>query len=67
MVAPWSAFWERNAFAQAPVLAAWLSNAFLRGAVSGVGLITAIAGLAELAAAFRRGQRDPEPDEQKAG
>jgi hypothetical protein len=67
MMAPWSAFWERNAFAQAPMLAEWLSNAFFRGAVSGIGLITAIAGLAELAGAFRRRQADAEPDEQRAG
>ena len=71
MVAPWSGFWERNAFAQAPALAAWLSNPFVRGAVSGIGLITAIAGLVELGAAFRRrepgAEPDAEPDEQKAG
>lgn len=67
MVAPWSAFWERNAFAQTPVLADWLSNAFFRGAVSGIGLITAIAGLAELGGAFRRREPDAEPDRQQAG
>lgn len=67
MVAPWSGFWERNAFAQTPALAAWLSNAFFRGAVSGIGLITAIAGLAELAAAFRRRGSGAAADEQKAG
>lgn len=66
-MAPWSGFWERNAFAQSPELAGWLSNAFLRGAVSGVGLITAIAGLIELGGAFRRGTRDAGSGEQKAG
>jgi hypothetical protein len=60
MVVPWSAFWERNFFFQTPMVADWLSNSFLRGAVSGVGLITALAGLAELAGAFRR--RAPETD-----
>jgi hypothetical protein len=67
MVAPWSAFWERNAFAQTPALAEWLSNAFFRGAVSGIGLITAIAGLAELGAAFRRREPDAEADRQQTG
>lgn len=67
MVAPWSGFWERNAFAQTPLLAAWLSNAFFRGAVSGIGLITAIAGLAELGGALRRRQPDATTDEQGAG
>ena len=62
MVAPWSAFWERNAFAELPIVAGWLSNAFLRGAISGVGVITATAGLAELAGALRvrRGGRSEE-------
>ena len=54
MVAPWSAFWERNFFAQVPSIAALLSSAYVRGAVSGIGLITAGAGLAELAGAFGR-------------
>ena len=60
MVVPWSGFWERNVFAQTPIVADWLSNSFFRGAVSGVGLITALAGLAELDGAFRR--HAPEPD-----
>jgi len=57
VVAPWSAFWDRNLFTQMPALSAWLSNAFVRGAVSGVGAITATAGLAELAGAFRLRRR----------
>jgi hypothetical protein len=62
MVAPWSGFWERNFFAQVPLMASWLSNAYVRGAVSGIGVITASAGLAELAGAFglRRGQANTE-------
>lgn len=64
IVAPWSAFWERNAFAQAEYLRPFIQSAFVRGGVSGVGLITAVAGLAELVAVFRRradpGQRPPE-------
>lgn len=59
-MAPWSAFWERNAFAQAEYLRPFVQNAFVRGGVSGVGLITAFAGLAELAGVFRR-RADAQP------
>ena len=54
IVAPWSAFWERNAFARTETLAYILSSPILRGAVSGIGFITAMAGLAELAGVFIR-------------
>jgi hypothetical protein len=48
-VAPWSAFWEHNRFAQArPALEAVLNSPYARGAVTGVGVITALAGLVEL-------------------
>ncbi len=62
-MAPWSAFWSRNMFADAlPVLARLLANPFVRGAVSGIGAITAIAGLAELGAAVAsRRRRGPVP------
>jgi hypothetical protein len=44
-----------------PGLAPLLSNLFVRGAVSGIGAITAFAGLAELVALFgaRRGRLPP--------
>ncbi|MEX1127489.1 MAG: hypothetical protein WD227_11575 [Vicinamibacterales bacterium] len=60
LVAPWSPFWFRNVFAQYPAVADLLANPYVRGAVSGIGLVTALAGLAELAGAFsRRGRQDP--------
>lgn len=50
MLIPWSVFWERNYFAQAvPGLQAILTNAFVRGAVSGLGFLNIIAALGELA------------------
>ena len=52
-MAPWSGFWDRNLFAQSESIGPILANPFVRGAVSGLGLITALAGLAELAGAFR--------------
>lgn len=49
LVVPWSAFWDRNYFAQlAPPIEALITNDFFRGAVSGLGVINVSAGLAEL-------------------
>ena len=40
MILPWSAFWERNFFLNSyPALIPILLNPFLRGAVSGLGLL----------------------------
>lgn len=48
-MAPWSAFWEHNRFAEAhPALEAFLNSPYARGGVTGVGVITALAGLIEL-------------------
>ena len=58
-VAPWSAVWERNRFVdQRPRLEQFLQSPYARGGVSGVGVITALAGLAELGSIFAsRGRR----------
>jgi hypothetical protein len=49
----WPAFWERNYFATAwPPLRAFLSNNFVRGAVSGLGVVNLFAGFADLAYLF---------------
>jgi hypothetical protein len=49
MVAPWSGFWEHNRFSQArPGLEQIVNSPYARGGVTGVGLITVLAGLAEL-------------------
>ena len=35
VVAPWSAYWDRNYFAQlSPAVHAWLTNNYVRGAVT---------------------------------
>ncbi len=53
IVLPWSAFWERNYFAEAfPPLHAVLTNNFVRGAVTGLGLVNLFAGFADLALVF---------------
>lgn len=50
---PWSAFWDRNYFVEAlPVLGTLLTNNFVRGAVSGLGVVNLLAALGELADMF---------------
>ena len=57
-VVPWSGFWERNFFAQVvPGLGAMTTNFFLRGAVSGLGLVNVAAGLSELLSVFSSRRR----------
>ena len=49
LVVPWSSFWDRNYFAEAvPAVHTIITNSFVRGAVSGLGLINLISGLGEL-------------------
>ena len=49
VVIPWSAFWDRNYFAQAiPALHGFITNNFVRGAVSGLGVVNVFLGLSEL-------------------
>jgi hypothetical protein len=67
-VAPWSAFWERNFFvSSAPALQAWLDSPFLRGAISGIGGVTALAGLAEIGGLLRRSDRSSPPAQSPEG
>jgi hypothetical protein len=49
IVAPWSSFWDRNYFAESlPLVDAIISNNYVRGAVSGLGVINVAAGVVEL-------------------
>jgi hypothetical protein len=51
---PWSTFWDRNYFAEAfPPLKDAIANNYVRGAVSGLGLLNLYAALAELSDLFR--------------
>jgi hypothetical protein len=62
VLAPWSVFWDRNFFfASFPAAMPVIRNTFVRGAVSGVGVMTVLAGLAELAAAFAARRVPGEP------
>ena len=64
VIAPWSPFWDRNVFSlSVPALHQVLASPFARGAVSGLGAVTMLAGLVELAGAFAqrfgRARREP--------
>lgn len=53
LVVPWSPFWDRNYFGQAlPSLHALITNNYVRGAVSGLGLVNVYVGLTELVRAL---------------
>jgi hypothetical protein len=50
VLVPWSPFWDRNYFAIAfPALRDVLSNHYMRGAVSGLGIVNLLMGFDELA------------------
>lgn len=49
VLVPWSAFWERNYFvAMYPPLLSVLRNNYLRGAVSGLGVVNLLVGFSDL-------------------
>jgi hypothetical protein len=49
LIVPWSAFWDRNYFAgMVPVIHTVITNNFVRGAVSGLGVINLLSGVSEL-------------------
>jgi hypothetical protein len=59
-VVPWLSFWDRNYFAEAlPILQAILRNNFVRGAVSGIGVLNLAAGLSDLHQAMPWNRHDP--------
>ncbi len=64
---PWSAFWDRNYFVESvPSLHALLTNNFVRGAISGLGVVNLLAALGALAAGLALyavgGSRSPAPE-----
>jgi hypothetical protein len=51
-MAPWTSLWDQNFFADAvPALGDLMANQFVRGGVTGIGVVTAIAGLRDLTGA----------------
>ena len=54
VVAPWSAYWDRNYFAQfSPLVHDVITNNYARGAVTGLGAVNLMAALADLAQLLR--------------
>ena len=52
-LAPWSSYWDRNYFADSlPAMSAIITNNFVRGAVTGLGLVNIGAAVAELVSMF---------------
>jgi hypothetical protein len=61
---PWSTFWERNYFVEwSPVVEAFLTSNYVRGAVSGLGLVNIAAALVELGDALSSRQARPVDDD----
>jgi len=55
VITPWSRFWDRNYFtALWPWLALVMENAFMKGAVSGIGLVSVTAAVGEMLALITR-------------
>ena len=55
IIAPWTQFWDRNYFVEAwPMTEGALTSPAVRGAVTGVGLVSLWAAVMETAALLRR-------------
>ena len=69
LVVPWSSYWDRNFFSQAwPPLHALLTSNYVRGAVSGLGIVNVLAGVGEIAELFQsRGSAKVTPPVPPAG
>ncbi len=67
LVLPWSGFWDRNYFAiRWPVIRVFVTNDFVRGAVTGLGVVNIVAGLSDLLGlvVVREERRPPVGDRQ---
>lgn len=62
-MAPWSAVWEHNRFAEArPAFESFVKSPYARGGVTGVGVITALAGVVEIGSIFVSRKRRQDAD-----
>ena len=65
MLIPWSTFWERNDLVEwSPALEAVLTSNYLRGAISGLGLVNIAVGLVELGDSLGSRGAPPSPNDQ---
>jgi hypothetical protein len=61
LLIPWSTFWDRNYFVEMiPSARSILTSNYVRGAVSGLGILNLVAALGELADTFGRRNHVPE-------
>lgn len=64
VVLPWSSFWGRNFFVEHwPALRPWLASDFVRGGISGLGIVNLAAGIADLVPVFITRERDDRTDQ----
>ena len=62
LVVPWTRYWDANYFVEIlPRLQPIVSNPYVRGAVSGLGVVNLVAGIAELGALFVAGRSTASP------
>jgi hypothetical protein len=62
MLLPWSDYWENNYFAQTwPAITPFVGNSFVRGGITGLGIVNLIVGVAELAPVFSARAADEAP------
>jgi hypothetical protein len=62
VLVPWSGFWEQNYFADSmPTVRAAIGNNFVRGGISGLGIVNLCVGIIDLAAlvSMRRVESTP--------
>jgi hypothetical protein len=53
VVLPWTSYWDRNYFAAVmPWIRPFVANHFVRGGVTGLGLLNLLAGFSELTPIF---------------
>ena len=63
LVVPWMSYWQQNYFIDArPLVEPVLTNDFVKGAISGLGLVNLVAGLFELASLFMADRSDPDEE-----
>jgi hypothetical protein len=64
LLSPWTALWDQNLFARiVPTLGVLMANPYVRGAVTGVGVVTVVAGIRELFGVFVSRTPAEEPGE----
>ena len=64
LVVPWMPYWQNNFFIDArPYVEPLLTSPYVKGAISGLGLVNVIAGFAELASLFMGRRGDSQGDE----